>query len=477
VNSSHLPDDLAQWPKEAHEILGVDRGVDPRDLRRAYTKLIRVFKPEHHPEHFRRIREAFEFLQRYSMFFRTIEPDESDPLPLEESPALERAAPVSEPSPESVADPVFKSTPIVTVDELWRRALRNNDGEAYRSLVAELDRGVPRPELFARLYWLLITCPTLDPDRTAADWLCRGMEVTGLSGVLLELYGMEFLNCPGEARSERATRLVNGNHPPRDLEAFARKRWQTLCRINSWDAILKDFDHVQSVVRRHDEVLWLGLLVDLDAWIAWGRKDPVAGDLARTVRADIRSLEPLALRNPAFFDRVDWFDAVKQSCRTIAELPLSLQEFVSVVRDGWLLPADLIRSRLEQVLTAISANPERWVESLEGTLPQGAAALMQFSNLLDQYEPYPGFQFEVPLKPEQIQQLADRFLRSEGTSDNMFRAQVLQFCLDNAIDPTVIRWAYHAGYTVESGIPVWVESLPADMSLHLVCRVCRLFRA
>ena len=61
-----LPDDLSQWPSDPHELLGVAHGVAPRELRRAYTRLIRRYKPEQHPEHFRRIREAYEdCLQRF----------------------------------------------------------------------------------------------------------------------------------------------------------------------------------------------------------------------------------------------------------------------------------------------------------------------------------------------------------------------------------------------------------------------------
>jgi preprotein translocase subunit Sec63 len=56
MSDSGLPDDLSQWPRDPHELLGVTSNVDPRDLRRAYTRLIRTYKPEQYPEHLRRIR-------------------------------------------------------------------------------------------------------------------------------------------------------------------------------------------------------------------------------------------------------------------------------------------------------------------------------------------------------------------------------------------------------------------------------------
>ena len=41
-------------------VLGIRRGADRSAVRRAYTALLREFNPEHFPEQFRRIREAYE---------------------------------------------------------------------------------------------------------------------------------------------------------------------------------------------------------------------------------------------------------------------------------------------------------------------------------------------------------------------------------------------------------------------------------
>ena len=57
---SDLPEDVRRWPSDPFELLGVSRDVPPRELKRAYTHLIRTYKPEHAPEQFRRIREAYD---------------------------------------------------------------------------------------------------------------------------------------------------------------------------------------------------------------------------------------------------------------------------------------------------------------------------------------------------------------------------------------------------------------------------------
>lgn len=57
---SSLPDS-----DNPYEILGISPDADQRELKQAYAKLIRTFKPEKHPEEFRRIRAAYEELQAW----------------------------------------------------------------------------------------------------------------------------------------------------------------------------------------------------------------------------------------------------------------------------------------------------------------------------------------------------------------------------------------------------------------------------
>src|SRR5205085_1246221 len=121
----------------------------------------------------------------------------------------------------------------------------------------------------------------VDPDRPAAEWLTRGLATSGLTGILLELYGSELLDNPAEASMPRATRLLAGDHPAGDLAAYARMRWQSLARAGEWQAIRDEYDRVRDPVRRDDEAAWLWLASDLITWIAWGRQSTAASALAR----------------------------------------------------------------------------------------------------------------------------------------------------------------------------------------------------
>lgn len=61
---NELPDDFSQWPESNWDLFNLDcQNASYNDLRKAYSKLIKRFRPETHPEHFQRIQEAFEKLR------------------------------------------------------------------------------------------------------------------------------------------------------------------------------------------------------------------------------------------------------------------------------------------------------------------------------------------------------------------------------------------------------------------------------
>lgn len=63
MSEFELPDEIGRWPSNPHELLGIKSNSNPTDVKRAYTRLIRRFKPEHFPEHFRRLREAYDAIK------------------------------------------------------------------------------------------------------------------------------------------------------------------------------------------------------------------------------------------------------------------------------------------------------------------------------------------------------------------------------------------------------------------------------
>ena len=97
-----LPDDFSRWPVNPFALLGVRPGVNERDLRRAYTRLIRIYKPEHFPEQFRRIREAYE-AARDRLPFTPAFKAPADPPAQQQAPATPEADKPSTPAAQRPA--------------------------------------------------------------------------------------------------------------------------------------------------------------------------------------------------------------------------------------------------------------------------------------------------------------------------------------------------------------------------------------
>jgi hypothetical protein len=102
-----LPQDPDSWPSDPFRLLGVRPGISTRDLRKAYLRLIKAYKPEHSPVEFQKIRQAYEQALALSSHFRPI----GDPL--EESSELaypfESGSKSIEPNEPSRAEPPVPS--------------------------------------------------------------------------------------------------------------------------------------------------------------------------------------------------------------------------------------------------------------------------------------------------------------------------------------------------------------------------------
>src|SRR4051812_35481070 len=98
--ADELPDDPRYWPRDPFELLGVAAGASETELKRAYTRLIRRFKPEHSPEQFRLVREAYEAaLQGSGWRGHFLPPVPPPPTPPASPPPVAREPKPTEPEP------------------------------------------------------------------------------------------------------------------------------------------------------------------------------------------------------------------------------------------------------------------------------------------------------------------------------------------------------------------------------------------
>ena len=155
-----------------------------------------------------------------------------------------------------------------TPERAWQLAIEGDLEVAYRTLLKLRDKLPEKPTLYARLYWLLLAQPDLDPMRTPLGWLLEGLTRCSQFGALLELCTEELTDDPEQAFSPGFTELLErarGTLFPELLE----RRWDALARLDRWDLASVDLASFRDRVCREDEVAWLRLVLSLASKSFW----------------------------------------------------------------------------------------------------------------------------------------------------------------------------------------------------------------
>lgn len=333
----NLSDDMRDWPDDPFALLGVEPGAADTDLKRAYTRLVRRFKPEHHPDEFRRIREAYEFCLERSAWYRP-DPDEP-PGPEPERTIVVRDPPVGyRPGEPAAREPVIDegvkpAPPLDPVEEAWEAALVGNEADAYAALVRLHDQDPDRQTIPLRLYWLLALNPPLDPARTRHRWLAIAVVRGGLRGPAAELYRRELEANPREALDSQFddgpyTRVLAAPASASDLLTVARWRIAAAGRVKWFTRMLADLRLLRETLPLDDEPGWLGLLVLATGWTAWA--DHLEFD--QFVKAEMRTLSHLQLSHAPLFDRLEETELVAKDgvWGQFSGVPASVVELVRI---------------------------------------------------------------------------------------------------------------------------------------------------
>jgi len=393
MSASELPEDLRQWPDDPFELLGVSTDVEERDLRRAYTRLIRLFKPEQYPEHFRRIRTAYEnALQRVQLFQRfRFEAAEEDPTP-EPAPPAEESLPAwnSPPAEPDVRD---------ELPQLWQRAIAGEDAAVYHRLVELHDRDPGNTDICIRLYWLLVLNPDLDAKRARCDWLATGLHRSGLSGPLRELYRREIATDPEEAISPRCTRLLDAAARAGALADMLEWRWQAIGRLSGWQVntgdmaqalapyvdvaalsshwqtIVADVDRFRERIAREDDEVWLRLLLTaVEQLLPFGDIPDVSARLAEYGR-EIDRHQHLHHRAADGLDRLDFLRDVAKGWQQLRHAPWPPPALLRLVPLSWTRPFTEIRPLLLAYLEQVYRWPGESLKSFDAAGARSAHAV------------------------------------------------------------------------------------------------------
>jgi hypothetical protein len=461
MDDTALPDDPRDWPTDPFALLGVPRSVSETDLKRAYTRLIRKYKPEHAPEQFRRIREAYETVIEMSRWYR--ESPARDPghtLPFAPiSPPAPPETPPRDPAPDAPhqpqIDPPVRPVSSDPVDAAWADAVAGDWGAAYSALVGLAASHPEHADLPLRLYWLLALRPALDPERTRHDWLSRALAVAQLSGPAVELYARELASDPEAALCAPYLRLLElPGAPTARLLHLARTRFAAAER--RWAAVEVDLDALARRAGELDEVQWLGHLVDVSGHAAFSQT-PVSARCA----ALLAGLKHLELRHGWAFDRLDEQQAAARAWRAATAVPGPIDLAVAVAWAGgdW-------RDPLAAACAWVANDPLDALRRCDRASREGPVVLSAFVRML-------AAQREARTEPEYPPALIRGAVRAYLANDSrgeygLVRESLLRFLLAERIDPAELAAA--CAQDPEHSVRRLARHVRDDGVLHLVYR-------
>jgi hypothetical protein len=475
MNEHSLPEDLSAWPSSPYQLLGVQFGVSPNDLRRAYTRLIRTYKPEQFPEQFRRIREAYEAVLSQVEFFRVIhqETQQSEEPKSDEPKSQEPNLSLDDPSPDPAVIVPRPWQPTADdadeLDRLWQRACGGEEEAVYRRLVELHEAKRERTDVVLRLYWLLSLTPVLAPGRSPCSWLAEGLRAGGLTGPLWELYRREIMDNPEEAISERCTELLRratgSGQSAGQLTDLAELRWQAATRLGNWKIIDTDMDLLHDRLARDDVEAWVRLVISAAEKLG-GQQGSEAQNLVKNCQAEINRYPELHTRLGDAMDRLEQqlhaaaaLDKLEKGARSFQPVGL-----ISLIRLSLNRSSDELRPALMEYLSRMASDPRRALEDLDMVPRTAASVLAQFSNILVQFRGY----MEEDRSRGMLAQIVQEFIdETEFRSYAFFRLPLMEFCNREAILPEVV--AEHANNDALS------HEIMSDWPLRCVCLGCYLF--
>jgi hypothetical protein len=463
MTAQPLPDDPADWPDDAHELLGVPPQADRNELRRAYTCLLRIYKPEHAPEAFRRLRQAYEqalVWADYQARYR-VEPE----------PSPEHDMPVATPLPRPNAIPTRSVEE--QASEAWS-AWQDDPEGAWRRLLGLHERHPQNQDVYARLYWLLKLRPELDAGNSPGDWLARGLLARdGAIGPLRELYRRELLARPGEALSERSTQLLQAQHDAGRLLDLAGMRWRAAARLEQFDTIHQDLEALRPRWERADPDTWLRLLLAAVDELAWW---PEAGmvSLFDAYCGEINRLETIKVAQFDALARLDLLRDLSVNFHRLSGASHVRRELRELVARSWTTSSWELEGETIRIVAPLARQPNQLLAHFDGLHALCPGLLAQLGGLLEQAAMSRGTEadWSAEVRDQLVRDMVDQL---DWQDYNRFRARLVQFCVEELVSPELAAQTLQAdeSYGLNSGKHL-ADAILTDWPLRYVYQAHKL---
>jgi hypothetical protein len=501
------------WPTDPFRLLGVEPGVSPRDLKRAYHALIRIYKPEHSPAEFRTLHEAYEAVQRFTTFRFAVErsPEDDDRLPSEpepevalsdprqrsdsdQAPALETnatrdLAPTQESENDqeldrSASDEYWTEDqgderdasgplpngprPRFVAADPWQLACDGNAQAAYRRLLGVVETHQARAEPFVQLYWLLLIAPELDQTRHSIDWLIRGIRACRAGSMRLrELLRREMTTDPVLAIGDRMEALFGTDIPADVVVEVAGCRWRAAQTLKSWDVISSDLSTLRPWLAEGDAEAWVSLLIAASARLNWApERIRHLGLLLRQEAEELAAAHAIDLADD--LTGLEYAELVAGSLQRFNHCGGNEDGLYELIASSWDEFGPREYRRMLAFLRSLVRDPAAGLARLDSLKAEASAALGVLLERTGQSE-------TGRVDPDLADEIVAFASRNRWQPYSAFRFELLGFSLRHMVAPAdfagIVARKPNFGRWMGENL---VDAIGSDFALHLLYRACEL---
>ncbi len=486
-----LPSDIHKWPSDPRTLFGLDSKASRRDLKRAYTKLIRQFKPEHSPDQFRRLREAFEQLdqqlewrEQFEERYATLQNTELDSGPTSEQTTITATSnspdgtppsdlvaasknDVSQESDHESSRETGHSTHHHDADHFWQQALDGGDLKiVYSKLKEEAAKRTLSDVDYARLYWLLTVQPDLQTDRDPCTWLVEGLRRHGQHTRLLPILDIDVQRRLGQVPVLLNDELLDSNFSIRQLVELVGLRWIAARQQSRFELIGADLWRLQNrFLDAPNE--WHAILCSAVKNLVLVLSDSASAKL-KDIRKELKSI-PDALDSNWLWD---WYEAtirlhkswinyvqsgLKNDVQSIEFINIfgrstsvpnlskqqtlaTLNQLAKLIKTTWQVSSHHKRTELRSFSSDLTKDPESGLNDLIAINQIARPLVIRLLELLHEQtydsNDTPSYEITAGAKTALI-----IFVRRNLWTYNRWEKTVLNFCLEEAVTPQDVATA------------------------------------
>lgn len=419
MNSPALPESMDDWPSNLYELFGVSEKCSDRDLRRAYHRLIKIYRAEEYPEQFRKLNESYESLRarlRYEEEYRRQQENQDEES--EEGDIEWFPNPPSSMFNDRQESPQ-PSRNVADCSVLYQTALEGDVDAAISKLEKFCQHNPQNEDSALQLFWLT----KITSGEPAFEVLETYLKQNGLTGRAFQVYLNELDRIPDAALRVSCRELLLASAGDPRMTGLTRLVWFLLYTKKSLKRIEQDLKDLKDDLVYDYPEQWKELVYQAVEFMALAGL-PKSNATFQKLREEARECETIP--GP------EWIETRWEMVRHIscdAGVPGAIPDnLVNIIRDSMMQDDWELRHRLEMLILPWVSVPSVGLATLDRLREWSPTATYLFHRSVSNSRSDEYLYYDKNAS-EQIRPAVLRFVNtSKAKSYSDLRLDVCQFC-------------------------------------------------